>query len=150
MKWSTFFLLLIFPEVLPIKVYQSTLDITNEKDLAGLHHQTSNSTKIQHDSFSVCVRFNYKRLAQNTVVILIHDTNCDSCEKEPSHPFFNLRAEYPIHLSFWGFGRYDLPEEPWASYIIPQEFLWITQKWNHMCMAFDKQTSHLSAVKVCR
>ena len=149
MKWITFLLfLLICSEVLSIKVYRSELEITNEKDLAGLEHRKAKNSVIKLDSFSVCVRFNYKRLAQNTVVILIHDQKCDICAKDPSHPFFNLRAEYPNHLSFWGFGRYDMPGEPWASYLIPQDFLWITQKWNHICMAFDKNTSHISAVKV--
>ena len=148
MKLYPVYPILFVPLTLALKVYQSNLDIVNEKDTAGLHFLPKYYCKIHpyNHSFSGCIRFNYKRLYK-AVVLLISDTQCSKCTSEPHHPFFNLRAEYPNHLSFWGIGRYDLPGEPWASYLTNSP--WVTQTWNHLCMAFDQMRSHISVVKVC-
>ena len=142
-----YYYLILFPITLALKVYQSNLAIINEKDTAGLHLLPQyKSIQFTNHSFSGCIRFNYKRLYK-TVVLLISDANCSKCTSEPSHPFFYLPAAYPNHLSFWGIGRYDLPSEPWASYLTNTP--WITQIWNHLCMSFNKVSSHISVVKVC-
>lgn len=142
-----YYYIILLPITLALKVYQSNLSIINDKDTSGLHFQPQEykSFHTKH-SFSGCIRFNYKRLYK-TVVLLISDANCSICTSDPSHPFFNLVAEYPNHLSFWGIGRYDLPGEPWASYLTNTP--WITGIWNHLCMAYNKVSSHISVVKVC-
>ena len=127
---------------LNLNVYQSTLNLLeSQKSLSGLYFQNTDTTTLQFNSLSVCIRFNFKKLGKgNDARIFAFDW------PESPKDFVYMYARYPA--TWMTFGLYPTA---YGAYIIGEGDnynIWATQRWHHICLSFDKKSSKISLVKV--
>ena len=127
---------------LSLKIYRSNLSI-GKSGLSGLKYVHSGQNLISTNSFTVCGRFNYKRLGGESVIF--------DLDKNLAASFLWLTMGYPY--TWVNFGNFETDHIASTSYILKDpktdEFsIWYTNKWHHICFAYDAKTSHIAFVKV--
>ena len=147
--WQYFLLLLKISD--GIKIYRSTLQIFDENSLSGLHYSNYQNFLTFSNSFSACIRFNYKRLAGSFAYgrsRIFHFPN-QNFRETFFKAFVGLSAEYPgtwFHL-----GNYER-NNSYSNWILLEppnsHDIWSAYKWHHLCFSFAKSKSLVTLVKV--
>ena len=128
-----------------ISLFESTAPVSDNQVLSGLSLISDNvNVKLsEKPGFSLCARFNFKRLLKGKSMIVRIGTVED----------WFLTFLFPgYHASFTAFGNWD--ENRSAPGWILQEksadtfMLWSTNQWHHICMSYMTSTSHITYVKV--
>ena len=127
--------------------YKSTLSLleANHK-ISGLHLLKNDelSNTNYSNSFSTCIRFNYNRLGiGNEARIFDYAWPAGS-----ARPFLYMYARYP--QSWMSFGHYENPTAFTGLILSENQIynIWATQRWHHLCLAFDKANWGIRIVKV--
>ena len=141
-------ILFLIPIVNSLQYYKSTLTLLeSEKNISGLHLQ--NTVKNPNtSSFSISIRLHFNRLGRGNDARVF-----DLSWPEGSvRPFLYVYARYPY--TWMSFGHYEHHEnDTFVGYIIsendpPDYLVWATNRWHHLCLAFDKANHKISIVKV--
>ena len=136
------FVIFLIGTCLSLKIYRSSLPI-GKSGLSGLKYVHSGQNLISTNSLTVCGRFNYKRLGGESVIF--------DLDKNLAVSFLWLTMGYPY--TWVNFGNFETDHIASTSYILKDpktdEFsIWYTNKWHHICFAYDAKTSHIAFVKV--
>ena len=127
-------ILIMINNCLSLKIYHS---IGSESGISGLKFINPNQNVASTNSLTVCGRFNYKKLGAESVIF---------------DNIIWLQMRYP--LTFIYFGDWREKNNPvYANYIVQnpntQDFsVWYTNKWHHLCMAYDSKTNYITFVMV--
>ena len=136
------FVIFLIGSSLSLKIYRSSLPI-GKSGLSGLKYEHSSLNLMSTNSLTVCGRFNYKRLGGESVIF--------DLDKNLAVSFLWLTMGYPY--TWVNFGNFDADHIASTSYILKDlktdDFnIWYTNKWHHICFAYDTKTSHIAFVKV--
>ncbi len=147
----------------PVKVLKSTLipwdaDLGNEEAeevessayISGA--KLNDSRKVSMRDISICWRFNIRYLGSylgKSTLVMISDW-LENAAQETTNSMLIFGAYHPF--TFFEFGH-PKANGSWASFLLkdPQRDdykLWKTNVWNHVCLTYEKDTSHLRVVKV--
>ncbi len=128
-----------------VEVFKSTLPVGNVQSMSGLQLMTDkdNVDLNRKFGFSLCARFNFKRLLLSKSTIVRIGTVSD----------WHLAFVFPgYQSSFIAFGNWDeygstpgwiLQEKGSSDFM-----LWSTNRWHHICLSYKTSTSHITLVKV--
>ena len=125
-----------------LKIYQSTIQIPDQQ-VSGLHFINEQYQVYFSNSFTICERLHYMRMAKfNRQAIILYIPNYQS-----SRPFLSLSAEY---LGNWfHLGLYPHAYSNWIIRELPDNYnIWSSNQWHHVCLAFNKLYSSIALVKV--
>lgn len=116
-----------------LSAYKSTLSITDPNPDAGLR-LVRNATKKETDftdGLAFCGRFNYRRLSTDSVLFQFES--------------MNLWTWMGYDQTFLFFSQYN-----WIVRDVHKNSfsIWTAQRWHHICLSFDRNTSHLLFIKV--
>ena len=136
-----FWFLIIFPAILKesqaLVAYKSLEPINATEPLAGLKLQKDSIEKSSNFSqgITICCRFNFKILSRSNVFWIKSGLS--------GGPTIASEAGYAdSFLFFWNMNWIMKEAES-------QKFqIWNTNRWHHICLSFNKTTSHLTFVKV--
>ena len=120
-----------------IAIYESEEALNATDPFAGLKF-IRNSTKQDSDftqGVTFCVRFNFNRLSDGSTIFSVEN---------PGRPLAVLAfAGYQETFLFFG-GMNWIVKDPES-----QTFrLWTTNKWHHMCLGYDRNSSFLTLIRV--
>ena len=142
-------LLLLFRICFSLKVYHSQLPIESKSGLSGLKYlKEQQNSIIFSNSFTICSRFNFKKLGNTARLFEIQPSNNSEAN------FLWLSISYP--WTWFGFGNSDKKLNGkgfYSSWLlqdpITKDFnIWYTNKWHHVCIAYDSEKSHITFIKV--
>ncbi len=124
-----------------LKVYRSSEPIESLRPLAGLQLDTSKTSVTITKGLTLCVRLNYRLLAENSKLFII---------ESPEWGLMWFKVNY--RASFFGFGT-GTGVNTKSNWIIKdleknRFMIWMANNWHHVCIAYDKQSSHIALVKV--
>ena len=146
MFWTIFWLILVSrSEAQSLKTYKAETS-DDEYDIIGLHYKKSaNQANVKFTSMTICLRFNYLRIG-----ITAHILNLMSTDKnEPK--LLNLEPRFPV--SYINFGQSKKGQGYFNSLQLRESAnstryaIWKTNRWNHLCIAFNGNTHVFSVVK---
>ena len=117
--------------------YKSTLPLNATSPFAGIRLLKESIKKDTNftNGISICVRFNYRQLGSGTFIFAQH---------KPGTDLF-VQAQSGYYESFFFFGKMNwiLKDMKTGSFLV-----WSTNRWHSICVTFDRNTSHITLVKV--
>ena len=130
-----------------LKIYRSSLPISNTSGLSGLKYKNEPNKNIDfNDGLTACARFNYKKLGKKSRLF--------DFGKEGGYTkdFLWFRIGYPA--TWFGFGNKKEGKGYVSSWVLQDPKtesynIWYANRWHHVCIAFDAKRSHLAVIKVC-
>ncbi len=133
----------------PLKVYQSTAPLSNDKVLSGLTllpPEGSNFILKDMPGITICCRFNFKRLVFLKSFVMMIQPPGNPAPWELAFFFAGYQ------MSFMGFGNSDSRGSV-PSWIMKdkeeEDFLtWTANRWHHICYAYTATTSWIQLIKV--
>ena len=138
-------ILLLITSTSSLKVFHSTLPMSRNTGVSGLKYINENNNDINFDSgLTVCARFNYKKLGGNAWLF-------DFDKSNDSKSFLWFRIMYPA--TWFGFGRFGDGTGYYSSWALQDPKtknynIWYTNRWHHVCIAYDAKKSHIAVIKV--
>jgi len=140
-----------------IRVFQSQVPLGNQdpKFISGAK-LNSGGQKVQVEDITLCLRFNYQILEAHegrSRLVTIADPYVSEEATLTGEDYFqltDLSARYPMSFFAWGFPRkrgsyksfflHDVENGNWE--------IWATNRWIHLCLAYEKKTGFLKIIKV--
>ena len=128
-----------------LKIYKSTIPIETDGGVSGLQYLNSgNNPNTFKDEFTICLRFNFKRLGPNARILSVDSPF--SSQKD----YVWLIANYPN--TWFGVGHMGHDENTYSNWVLLdpnyKTNLWIANKWHHFCLSFSRSKSNIIAVLV--
>ena len=141
-------LFLINTSTLSLKVYRS-IEVVNDNSIKtrqhGLYYLKQNQTATFTNSVTFCSRFNYQRFAKGAEARIWEI-------KEPGSwvHFMFISAQYPATWFFFGNNHIPNADSNWVlKDPITNDFnIWRMNTWHSVCMAYNKENSHIAMIKV--
>ena len=117
--------------------YKSTLPLNATGPFAGIRLLKESIRKDTNftNGISICVRFNYRQLGGGTFIFAHHKPGEDQ--------FVMAQAGYDETFFFFGKMNWILKDMKTDSFLV-----WSTNRWHSICVCFDRNTSHITLVKV--
>ena len=126
-----------------LKVYHSLLPVDSDSGLAGLHYLKQNQSVSFTNSLTYCLRFKYQKLGEQAFIWYIG---------APGSWVYlmKLSAAYPATWFHFGPTYQDMGYSNWIlkDPIKNQFDIWYTNKWQHLCIAYDNVNNSLTITKV--
>ena len=135
--------ILFFPTIISLKIYKSKMEHSNPKMISGLVYKKFDlQNAFKSNDFSVCMRANIKRLAQDNSATLLKIGGSDD-----AYAYF-LRLVARDTASWINFGNpinmgWILRDPMMEGYLI-----WKINEWHHFCFSYSESKSYMSFVKV--
>ena len=144
----TLVLLLINASTLSLKVYRS-IEVIDDNFIKtrqhGLHYLKENQTATFTNSVTFCLRFKYQQFAKGAEARIWEI-------KEPGSwvHFMFISAQYPATWFFFGNNHRPNADSNWVlKDPITNDFnIWRMNTWHSVCMAYNKEKSHIAMIKV--
>ena len=128
-----------------LKVYHSLLPIDSDSGLAGLHFLKQNQSAAVSftNSLTYCLRFKYQKLGEQSYIWYIG---------APGSWVYLMKLSAAYPATWFHFGA-NYRENGYSNWIlkdpIKNQFdIWYTNKWQHVCIAYDKVNNLLAMTKV--